>query len=159
MVGKVNKHTFEAVSLLILNKGQIEVTVIPVEGQLDWIVPSNMILEVVDLSERIWMYQWNHCDIAVYHLLESDSQPTKLVILEGSSDVHRVGLQITGELTQKQVGISQVKDLDAETSDISLSLESNPDAYYIFQQVWVDDVAYIVPDLDELAHRLVDLDG
>ena len=157
MVEKVNKHTFEAVSLLILNKGLIDVTIIPVQGQLDWVIPTNLILDVVDLSERVWMYQWHDCDVAVYHLLESDKQPNQLLILEGSSDVHRLGLQIAGELIEKQVGISQVKDIDEEAQSATVTVDS--DIQYIFQKVQIDGQEYVVPDLDELAHRLVDLDG
>ena len=157
MAGQVNKHTFEAVSLLILNKGLIDVTMIPVEGQLHWVVPTKLILDVIDLSERVWMYQWHDCDVAVYHLLESDNQPNQLLILEGSSDVHRLGLQIAGELIEKQVGISQVKDIDEEAQSATVTVDS--DIQYIFQKVQIDGQEYVVPDLDELAHRLVDLDG
>ncbi|WP_230658006.1 hypothetical protein [Psychrobacter sp. I-STPA10] len=154
-MGKINKHTFEAVSLLTLNKGQIEVTVIPAQDQPDWIVPSNLILEVVEYTDRIWTYIWQDCDVAVYHLLEKDTPPTKLVILEGSNDIYRLALQTQGELTHRQVGISQVKDLSAIDID-EYSIVNND---YIFQKVQIEDDEYIVPDLEELAHRLVDLDG
>ena len=163
-MGKISKHTFEAVSLLTLNKGLIDVTIIPVQGELDWIVPSDLILTVIDLSEWIWTYQWQDYDVAVYHLIEKDSQPTKLVLLEGSSDVHRLGLQINGELIQKKVGISDVKDVRT-TYKQSTSHERSHDFFvdneiqYVFQNVMMDGKEYVVPDLDELAHRLVDLDN
>lgn len=157
-MGTITKHTFEAVSLLTLNKGQIDVTVIPAQDQPDWLVPSNLILEVVEYTDRIWTYIWQDCDVAVYHLLAKEVPPTKLVILEGSSDVHRLALQTTGELSQRQVGISEVKDLGGiEEQEESSSI--NNDAHYIFQKVQIDNVEYVVPDLEELAHRLVDLDG
>ena len=157
-MGKITKHTFEAVSLLTLNKGQIDITVIPAQDQPDWLVPSNLILEVVDYTDRIWTYIWQGCDVAVYHLLTKETPPTKLVILEGSSDVHRLALQTRGELMQRQVGISEVKDLgSAEEQEDKLSM--NNDSHYIFQKVQIDGEEYVVPDLEELAHRLVDLDG
>ena len=158
MVDKVNKHTFEAVSLLILNRGLIDITIIPVEGQCDWVIPSNLLFKVIDLSKRVVTYQWQDDDIVVYDLLATDSQPTHLLILEGSSDAHRMGLQIRGELTQKQVGISQVKDIEeSDKQGAAFADESNEQ--YVFQKVRIDGQEYVVQDLDELAYQLIDLDG
>lgn len=159
-MGKMKKHTFEAVSLLALKKGLIDITIIPVQGQLDWLVPTNLILDNIELDQRIWTYQWQDFDVAIYHLVEKGNQPTKLIILEGSNDVYRVGLQINGELAHRQVSISDVKDIEGSLKfkqDGATSTDDDTD--YIFQKVQIEGVEYIVPDLDELAHRLVDLDG
>ncbi len=37
---KIKKHEFEAVSLLTSQGGFLDITIVPVEGQPDWLIPQ-----------------------------------------------------------------------------------------------------------------------
>lgn len=198
---RITKHVFEAVSLLIADNGQLEITIIPAAGQPDWIIPSTLILDTVDYNERVWSYLWQEQDISVCHLMAQDESPTTLLVIEGNTDVHRVGLQISGSLRNKKVRISDVKD--SELPDCYVTSQNNSrqqeaegnntdstaamtnaavidndpaqtdsqliafDARgvdrnilsYLLQCVKIDDEVFLIPDLDKLAHHLVDLDS
>ena len=206
---RITKHSFEAVSLLIADNGQLEVTIIPAMNQPDWIIPSRNIIEIAEQNERIWTYLWRGQEVAVCHLIPSDVTPSMLLVLEGNTDVHRIGLQTVGSLRYKKVQISDVKDIplpeqyrssqqihspemgqdnsahservnsvddvsvsqsDTESldSDLDFSEPQNDDfedrfdetvvQSYLFQCVEIDGEAYLIPDLDKIAHHLVDLD-
>ena len=162
------KHSFEAVSLLTTNNGMLDVTIVPAFDQPDWIIPSSLILSVDDYSEYVAMYEWEQQQVAVFHLLPRDQTLDKMVVLEGNTSAHRIALQTSGELRQLQARISEVKDIDLPEHFIEPN--SNIDTVYervqedvvlsyLFQAVTIDDTLYLVPDLDKIAHQLVDLDG
>ncbi|MEC5209356.1 hypothetical protein RCH20_000405 [Psychrobacter sp. PL15] len=190
---QILKHSFEAVSLLTTDNGMLDVTIVPALNQLDWIIPSSLILSVDDYHERIWIYLWQQQEVAVFHMLPRDQVVDKIVVLEGNTPAHRVALQTAGELHQVKVRISDVKDIDLPKYYVDVAL-SNIDANkikddstniyqslsvstaddtinaveehfrenvvqsYLFQTVIIDDTLYLVPDLDKIAHQLVDLD-
>lgn len=164
---KIQKHQFEPVSLLTAERGIIEVTIIPAIGQPNWLVPTALIMSVDEYHERIWTYLWRGQEVSVYHLVPKDIEADKLVILEGNSDVHRLVLQTTGELMTKRVRISDVTDVtlsDEEMAGIWLSTPNLPNheqkqESYLYQAVMLDGAIHVVPDLDLIAHRLVDLDS
>ena len=124
---KIQKHEFEAVSLLTVENGLLELTVIPAIGQPDWLLPTRLILAVDEFSEHIWTYLWQDPahdnrtqEVMVYQLLPRSVAPDKVVVVEGNTDVHRVGL-LTRKLTSIQVRISDVKDIEGDaTSDTTL---------------------------------------
>ena len=162
------KHSFEAVSLLTTNNGMLDVTIVPAFDQPDWIIPSSLILSVDDYSEYVAMYEWEQQQVAVFHLLPRDQTPDKMVVLEGNTSAHRIALQTSGDLRQLQARISEVKDIELPVHFIEPN--SNIDTVYervqedvvlsyLFQAVTIDDTLYLVPDLDKIAHQLVDLDG
>ncbi len=169
---KIEKHNFEAVSLLTVDNGLLNITVIPAIGQPDWLVPSSLILSIDEYHDYIWTYLWQNQEVAVYHLLPRNETPDTLVVLEGNTEVHRVGLLTKGKLQQKQVNISDVKDVpmpagfaaviedrldapaQAETSAADADMTT-----YAYQAVEIDGQIYFVPDIDTLAHHLVDLDS
>lgn len=99
---KIQKHSFEAVSLLTVENGFLDVTIIPAKNQPDWLVPTSLIMSVESYDERIWTYLWNNQEVAVYHLIPKGEVPDKLIILEGNTEVHRLALQTKGELRQKK---------------------------------------------------------
>lgn len=109
---RIMKHSFEAVSLLTTNNAMLEVTIIPAANQPDWIVPSSLILSVDDYDERIWSYSWQEQEIAIFHMLPKEQAPDKIIILEGNTAAHRIGLQTSGELRQAKVSISDIKDIE-----------------------------------------------
>lgn len=184
---KIKKHSFEAVSLLTKGNGMLEATIIPAVNQPDWIVPSALILDTTDCDERVWYYSWQQQEVAVFHLLPAEQIPSKMIILEGNTLTHRLALQTVGQLRNIQIRISDVKDIalpkeysdnlkdQIATTDI-VSDESKDEARqlnvdnqiselnendirsYLYQTIVIDDVPYLIPDLDNIAHQLVDLD-
>ena len=162
------KHSFEAVSLLTTNNGTLDVTIIPALDQPDWLVPSGLILSVEAYSEYTQVYEWQQQKVAVFHMLPSHQTPDTMVVLEGNTSAHRIALQTVGEVRQLQVRISDVKDV--ELPEHFINSNSNIDTVhervkeevvlsYLFQTVMIDNMLYLVPDLDKIAHQLVDLDG
>lgn len=164
---KIQKHSFEAVSLLTVENGFLDVTIIPAKNQPDWLVPTSLIMSVESYDERIWTYLWNNQEVAVYHLIPKGEVPDKLIILEGNTEVHRPALQTKGELRQKSVAISDVKDIELPQNIQEHmmahipSLINNEDNRldYMYQAVLMNDNIYIVPELDLISHQLVDLDS
>lgn len=184
---QILKHSFEAVSLLTTNNGMLDVTIVPAFNQPDWIIPSSLILSVDDLNEHIWTYLWQQQEVVVFHLLSSEQTPDKIIVLEGNTAAHRMALQTAGELRQLKVRISEVKDAELPekfaanishdktektknnetgenptSSDIDYTKErfqENVIQSYLFQTVIIDSIPYLVPDLDKIAHQLVDLDS
>ncbi|WP_066800851.1 hypothetical protein [Moraxella oblonga] len=168
---QIQKHSFEAVSLLTADNGMLDISIIPAIGQPDWLVPTALILNIEHYEERIWTYLWKHGDqaqeVAVYHLIPKEIPADKLVILEGNTDVHRLALQTTGEVTNLRLRISDVKDVELNEEEMSLMKLSMPALptvqsqhdNYLYQAVEVAGELYVVPDLDLIVHHLVDLDG
>ena len=166
---QILKHSFEAVSLLSTDNGMLQVTIIPAMNQPDWLVPSSLILSIEDYQERIWNYLWQQQEVAVFHLLPGEQPLEKIIILEGNTAVHRIALQTTGVLERRQVRISDVKDIELpeQYRDMAAThMNEDDDSYfnenvvtsYLFQTVVIDDTLYLVPDVDKIAHHLVDLD-
>ncbi len=181
-MSQIVKHEFEAVSLLTTDNGMLNVTVVPALNQPDWMIPSGLILGVEPSDERIWNHLWQQQEVAIFHLLPRDERPDKVIILEGNTAAHRIGLQTAGELQEIQVRLSDVKDAplpesyyepssNDESSATNPSLNKEEDSAelttrfkedivssYLFQTVIVDKTLYLIPDLDKIAHQLVDLD-
>lgn len=168
---QILKHSFEAVSLLTTNNGMLEVTIVPASNQPDWIIPSSLILSVDEYrdSVNVSTYAWQQQDVPVFHLLSQEQTPDKMIVLEGNTSEHRVALQTAGELQQLQARISDVKDVDLPAHLAGLDTDSelaneagfteNVVLSYLFQTVMIDDTVYLVPDLEKIAHQLIDLDS
>lgn len=162
---KLQKHTFEPVSLLTVENGLLNLAVIPASNQPDWLVPKSLILSIEPYHERIWTYLWKEQEIAVYHLRAKDEVVDKLIILEGNTDVHRLALQTAGEIGYLDVRIADVRDVTLPQPVINQMLEAMPNFSeqrgldYMHQAVMVNGKTYIVPELDLIVHRLVDLDS
>ena len=162
---QILKHSFEAVSLLTTNNGMLDVTIVPAFSQPDWVIPSSLILSVDDCHEHIATYHWQQKEVAVFHLLPQDQAPDKVIVLEGNTSDHRLALQTVGELHQLKVRISEVKDVEfpeqtdeVNTAETTWQLSEDVLLSYLFQTVVIDNDTYLVPDLDKIAHHLVDLD-
>lgn len=163
---KIQKHNFEPVSLLTVKNGVLELAIIPAVNQPNWLIPRSLILEIYDYNERIWTYLWRSQEVAVYHLIPRGQMPDKLVIVEGNSDVHRLALQTYGDIFYKSVRISDVKDVPLDAAARKQIIQAVPslmggedDLDFVYEVVEVEDEIYIVPELDLIAHRLVDLDS
>ena len=165
---QILKHSFEAVSLLTTNNGMLDVTIVPAVDQPDWIIPSSLILSVDEYSEHTWNYEWQQQEVAVFHLMPRYQTPEKMIVLEGNTSAHRIALQTAGELRQLQARISDVKDIDLpehfiktddKIDDVQERVQEDVVLSYLFQTVMIDNTLYMVPDLDKIAHQLVDLDS
>lgn len=165
---QILKHSFEAVSLLTTNNGMLDVTIVPAIDQPDWIIPSSLILNVDECSEHTWNYEWQQQEVAVFHLMPRHQTPDKMIVLEGNTSAHRIALQTAGELRQLQARISDVKDIDLpdhfiktddKIDDVQERVQEDVVLSYLFQTVMIDNTLYMVPDLDKIAHQLVDLDS
>lgn len=180
-MSQIKKHSFEAVSLLTAANGMLEATIIPAMNQPDWIVPSSLILDSLDYhadynqddsnaaknaSEgTATTYAWQQQSVAVFRLLAKEQVPDKVVILEGNTADERLALFTKGELRGIKVSISEVQDsvlpkeyaeestTDKSATDDEVSEESITS--YLYQAIVIEETAYIVPDLDKIAHQLV----
>lgn len=176
----------EHIGILSVTKGQLNIARIPVVDAPDWIVPKDLILAVESYHDRIWNFLWQGQDVSVYHLLPKSEQAEFIVVLESVTDVHRIGLQIQGDVSYHAVRISDLKDVDNDTYRQTLEiqyphileqeaeqqrknqelLEKNQlSAYqpteqdYVFQPVIFENELCVIPDLDKMSHFLVDLDS
>ena len=165
---QILKHSFEAVSLLTTNNGMLDVTIVPAFDQPDWIIPSSLILSVDDYSEHTWTYEWQQQEVAVFHMLPRHQTPDKMIVLEGNTSAHRIALQTAGALRQLQARISDVKDVelpehyyktDSIIDTVHERVQEDVVLSYLFQTVMIDNTLYLVPDLDKIAHQLIDLDS
>ena len=187
MANELNRYfkQDEDVGVLSITTGQLTIARIPSSSSPDWIVPQALILSIDNYDERIWNYIWRGQEVSVYHLLPKDAQPTHLVVLESVTDIHRLALQIHGEVTFHSVRIADLKDADDATyqaelathyPDLLTALNAPNDELiessrapnladyslqhaYIFQPVMLAGELCVVPDLDKLSHFLVDLDS
>lgn len=163
---QILKHSFEAVSLLTTNNGMLDVTIVPAFNQPDWVIPTSLILSEDSYGERTPTYHWQEHEVVVFHLLPQEQLPDRIIVLEGNTSDHRLALQTAGELQQLQVRISEVKDIElpeqfnsTEVDETVIPLNENVMLSYLFQTVMIDDKTYLVPDLDKIAHHLIDLDS
>ncbi|WP_299186955.1 hypothetical protein [uncultured Psychrobacter sp.] len=175
-MSQIIKHSFEAISLLTTDNGMLEVTIIPAANQPDWIIPSSLILSVDDSNERVWTYQWEQKEVAVFHLLPHEQPIDKTIVLEGNTNAHRFALQTAGNLHHMKVSISEVKDAELPEHYLQVSINNNNTTSkekeeravgsqfkeniitsYMFQTVTINDTPYLIPDLDKIAHQLFDL--
>jgi hypothetical protein len=160
---QILKHSFEAVSLLTTTNGTLDVTIVPAFNQPDWVIPSSLILSVEEYDERTSTYDWQEQELVVFHLLPQDEAVEKTIVLEGNTSEHRLALQTAGELRQLQVRISEVKDTEVpenfdktNINETVVPFNENVMLSYLFQTVMIEDKVYLVPDLDKIAHQLVD---
>lgn len=173
------------VGVLSITTGQLDIARIPSSTSPDWIVPKALILTIDQFYERIWTYIWRGQEVPVYHLLPKGTEPTHLVVLESVTDIHRLALQIQGEVSFHSVRIADLKDADEvtyqahlathypalltalnESTDMIITSSRSPSLAdyslqhaYIFQPVILKGELCVVPDLDKLSHFLVDLDS
>lgn len=161
----MQKHAFEPVSLLTVENGLLNLAVIPASNQPDWLVPTSLILAIEPYHERIWTYLWREQEVAVYHLAPKGATVDKLVVLDGNTDVHRLALQTSGDIHYMDARIADVRDVVlpddvvAEMAKNVSGVAERDSLNYIHQAVMVQGKTYIVPELDLIAHHLVDLDS
>lgn len=185
-MNQIKKHAFEAVSLLTAANGMLKATIIPAINQPDWIVPSSLILDSIEDSEedsrqdvdKAKFYLWQQQPVAVFRLLPTDQLANSVFILEGNSVEQRLALKTKGQSREIEVSISEVQDCelpkkyrtttqslindsDANTTNTNTDLDAevvseDQLSSYLFQTILINEMVYMVPDLDKIAHQLVD---
>lgn len=139
MLEAKNKYLkdFSTTNIISATTGILKIAKIPVVDSPDWILPQSLILTIDEYSERIWSYLWQPTEqqgsqdeesdshtpkkpqqqtqnIAVYHLLPQSITPEKIVVVESVTDVHRIALQIHGEVTFHTVRLTDLRDATPE---------------------------------------------
>jgi len=166
-MSEIVKHSFEAVSLLTTSNGMLDVTVIAAVDQPDWIVPTSLILDIEDSTEQIGTHVWQQQQLPVFHLFLRAQTPSKMIVIEGNTSEQRIALQSVDTPHALQVRISDVKDVDlpehyaTSMSDIqqneSHSTHNIDDvSAFWYQAVMIDNIVYLIPDVDKLAHHLIE---
>ena len=89
-----------------------------------------------------------------------------MIVLEGNTVTHRFALQTKGEMRQLQVRISDVKDIETPETLKNDGWQNTDDMLdeaavlsYLYQTVVIEGDTYLVPDLDKVAHYLIEADG
>lgn len=79
-----------------------------------------------------------------------------------------IALQTAGELRHLQARLSEVKGVelpehfyktDSNIDTVFERVQEDVVLSYLFQTVMIDNTLYLVPDLDKIAHQLINLDS
>lgn len=138
---------FETGNLLTVNTGALEVTSIPVEKGLDWLIPSSLVLNTQPYDEKVEHYSWLDTKIVVYSKLSGDRAPKTMIVIESSYQNQPIGLIVSGQPKIHQIKISDIKDIELTGIDQADS--------YVFQAVELADNTYIIPNIQELSDDLI----
>jgi hypothetical protein len=136
----------QTISLLTTTTGLIDIHVIDAKDQPAWIVPQNLVLDVVPAPANTQVLHWNEQSLAVFSLLGASGVATQTVvavILEGDTDQQRVAILTSQPPASQRIRISGLHDV-----------ESGVRAPYCFQMVKLEGIDYQVPALDVLAATL-----
>ncbi|MEY4516958.1 MAG: hypothetical protein RL180_1304 [Pseudomonadota bacterium] len=136
----------QTISLLTTTTGLIDIHVIDAKDQPAWIVPQNLVLDVVPTPANTQVLHWNEQTLPVLSLLGASGVATQTVVavvLEGETDQHRVAVLTSQPPASQRIRISGLHDADSKTS-----------APYCFQLVKLEGIDYQVPALDGLAAAL-----
>lgn len=176
---QIQPSSLTANTLVNVNQGVLDATLIPAVGQPDWILPTALILAVepadvqqTTLDNNCFDYLWRpEADhqlkqqseqqsidtqdksqtIKVYALTPTLEKVDTILVLEGENNDARLGLLIQGELAQRQIKLSDIKDIEPTEAE-GLNIEHSAD--FVFQLVSVQQQVCIVPDLTALAAHI-----
>ena len=135
----------QTINLLTTTTGFIDIYVLSVEGEPDWIIPQNLVIDTVDTTAQSTSLAWQGQQIPLKSLLGQTPSVTEAiaVILEADNDIARIGVLTATPPKPMRVRISNLRD----TNDSSVL----PHAY---QKVLFADQIYQVPDLDRISTSL-----
>lgn len=160
----MQKHHFEAVSLLTAGKGALKVAIIAAQNQPDWLVPFALILDSQVCNETVDVFDWQQQDqhqvLPVYPLV-SQAPSYTMVVLEGVADTHRIVLQSDKAVETMRVRISEVKDVQLSQEETERIQNATPKAllkagrvHFVYQAVMIGQKTYVIPDLDAIVEAL-----
>ena len=145
-MNKLHAPTFEATDLLTVNAGALDVTIIPIAGSPDWVVPTSLIIGTQPCDTMIQQYAWGDIEIGVVAMLPKDMTPETLIVLSRGEGNEPIGLLVSGAIERRPIKIADIDD--SEFSDTSTTYP------YVFQPVSIENTIYIVPDMQAVADSL-----
>lgn len=130
----------QTISLLTTTTGLIDIYALSVQGEPDWIVPQNIVLDTLNVSAKSNSVVWQGQTIPLFSLLGEviESPEAVAVVLEGDNDATRLAVLTAIPPKPMRVRISNLRDVTAE----------QPLAY-AYQPVLLADELYQVPDLQK----------
>lgn len=136
----------QTISLLTTTTGLIDIYALSAQGEPDWIVPQNLVLDTLKVPAKSSVVTWQNQQIPLKSLLgqKSDQSEAVAVLLEGENDATRIGVLIASPPKPMRVRISNLRD--ANDSQVLLNA---------YQKVMLEDQLYQVPDLDRISKALL----
>ena len=142
----VPQHASQTISLLTTTTGLIDIYVLSVAGEPDWIIPQNLVLDTLTISADATSVQWKNQQIPLKSLLGQNIATAEAVavLLEADNDAARIGVLTDAAPKPMRVRISNLRD--ANDSQVLLNA---------YQKVMLADELYQVPDLDKVTETLL----
>lgn len=136
----------QTISLLTTTTGLIDIYALTVQGEPDWIVPQNLVLETLSVPAKSTSVAWQGQQIPLKSLLGKAVTITEAfaVLLEADNDSARIGVLTTEPPKPMRVRISNLRD--ANDSQVLVNA---------YQKVLLADELYQVPDLDRISKALL----
>lgn len=136
----------QTISLLTTTTGFIDIYALTVEGEPDWILPQNLVMDTVSVPAQSTSVEWQGQQIPLKSLLGKKPSTTEAiaVLLEADNDAARIGVLTAVQPKTMRVRISNLRD----ANDSSVLLNA-------YQKVLLEDQMYQVPDLDRIAAVLL----
>jgi|GEM_PF-3139610 len=136
----------QTISLLTTTTGLIDIYALTVQGEPDWIVPQNLVLETLSVPAKSTSVAWQGQQIPLKSLLGKAVTVTEAfaVLLEADNDAARIGVLTTEPPKPMRVRISNLRD--ANDSQVLVNA---------YQKVMLADELYQVPDLDRISKALL----
>ncbi|WP_296403636.1 hypothetical protein [Psychrobacter sp.] len=160
-MNNIPSQQLNARELLMLNQGSMYVTFIPTSSKFDWVIPTALIIGIKACEAPLRECEWQGRTLPVFSLLAPDTKPDSLIVLEAESDMHRLALIVKGQLKQLQIRITDIKDIEQSklaTASGQHELDATHEQKeYEYQQVIIDNITYMVPDLQRLTNHLIEV--
>lgn len=144
--GATADHASQTISLLTTTTGFIDIYVLSVDSEPDWIIPQNLVLDTMTVDAQATVVIWEGQQIPLKSLLGRSSTLTQAVavLLEADNDAERIGVLIDTAPHAMRVRISNLRD----TNDSAV-------LQYAYQKVLLADQLYQVPDLDRITQSIL----
>jgi len=136
----------QTISLLTTTTGFIDIYVLSVEGEPDWIIPQNLVIDTINVPAQSTSVAWEDQQIPLQSLLGNPPGVTEAVavLLEADNETARIGVLTAAPPTAMRVRISNLRD-----TDDSRVLP------YAYQKVLLAEQLYQVPDLDRITKSIL----
>lgn len=136
----------QTISLLTTTTGLIDIYALSVQGEPDWIIPQNLVLDTVSVPAQSTSVAWQGQQIPLKSLLGKAPTMTEAiaVLLEADNDTARIGILTSIPPKAMRVRISNLRD----ANDSSVLMNA-------YQKVMLEERLYQVPDLDRVTNTLL----
>lgn len=143
----LNDDTDQTISLLTTTTGLIDAHIIVADQQLSWILPQNLILDVVDIPSDTYTLNWRKQELPILSLVDPVNRAKNLimkaVIIEARNDAHRFAVLTTSDLISRRIRISELHD-DEDSSK----------SKHCYQVVRLEGTHYQIPDVDLIIRQI-----